>query len=33
MTEADPIKNKFWKCPKCEKLNLGAWCTCEGDTE
>ena len=29
MSETDPLKNKFWNCPKCGKLNLGAWCSCE----
>ena len=29
MSETDPLKNKFWNCPKCGKLNLGAWCPCE----
>ena len=19
---------QFWNCPKCNKLNLGAWCPC-----
>ena len=29
MSEIDPLKDKFWNCPKCGKLNLGAWCPCE----
>ena len=29
MSDTDPLKNKFWNCPKCGKLNLGAWCPCE----
>ena len=29
MSETDPLKNKFWNCPKCGRLNLGAWCPCE----
>jgi len=28
MSETDPLKGKFWTCPKCGKLNLGAWCPC-----
>ena len=28
-----PLKNKFWNCPKCGKLNLGAWCPCEREKE
>lgn len=33
MTETDPLKNKFWNCPKCGRLNLGAWCSCEKERE
>lgn len=29
MSEIDPLKGKFWNCPECGKLNLGAWCPCE----
>jgi hypothetical protein len=29
MSEKDPRSGKFWKCPKCGKLCLGAWCACE----
>jgi len=29
MSETDPLKNTFWNCPKCGRLNLGAWCPCE----
>lgn len=27
--DTDPLKNKFWYCPKCGKLNLGGWCPCK----
>jgi hypothetical protein len=20
--------DKFWNCPKCERLNIGGWCAC-----
>ena len=33
MSETDPLKNKFWNCLKCGKLNLGAWCPCEKEEE
>jgi hypothetical protein len=33
MSDTDPLKNKFWNCPKCGKLNLGAWCPCEREKE
>jgi hypothetical protein len=29
--ESDPLKDKFWHCPKCGKFNLGAWCPCFPD--
>lgn len=29
MSDTDPLKGKFWNCPKCGKLNLGAWCPCD----
>ncbi len=32
MSEIDPLKNKFWNCPKCGELNLGAWCPCDKET-
>jgi hypothetical protein len=23
------VSDKFWKCPKCKRLNLGGWrCAC-----
>lgn len=33
MSDTDPLKGKFWVCPKCSKLNLGAWCPCAKDKE
>lgn len=33
MSETDPLKKTFWNCPKCGKLNLGAWCACEKEGE
>jgi hypothetical protein len=24
----DLLKDKFWYCPDCKRLNLGAWCVC-----
>ena len=33
MSDTDPLKNKFWNCPKCGRLNLGAWCSCAGEGE
>jgi hypothetical protein len=33
VSDIDPLKNKFWNCPKCGRLNLGGWCNCVREGE